>query len=79
MIWELSLKVGEVPGDEEAFDAVGVADADLDVVFLAEAGIGVKEVAFPEDAFDGVERAAVMFAKNIVHSFDDGAVKLADE
>ena len=37
----LTLEVGKVPGDEEAFDAVGITDAYLDVVLFAEAGGGI--------------------------------------
>ena len=31
----------EFPWEEIAFDAVGIADAELDVIFFAEAGIGI--------------------------------------
>jgi hypothetical protein len=43
------------PGKEVAFYAIGVADADLDVIFVTKAGARVEFGAFGEDAADGVE------------------------
>jgi hypothetical protein len=42
-------------GEEEAFDAVGVADTDLDVGFFVDGGAFECGAAFDESAAGGVE------------------------
>ena len=42
-------------GFEEAFDTVGVPDAQLNVVFVVEAGAFINGVAFDEESPDGIE------------------------
>ncbi len=45
-------------GEEEAFDAIGIADADLDMAFFEYAGSFKDGAAFGEDTPGGVEDLA---------------------
>lgn len=65
--------------DEESFDAVGISDTYLDVIFFAEAGIGVKKVAFPEDGFDGVKRRFTTKLSTHMEILYNCAVKVTKE
>lgn len=65
---------GVAAGDEEAFDAVVISDAYLDMVLFAKAGVGVEKVAFPEDGFDGVEGSDPIVLDQRMDLLNDGAV-----
>lgn len=64
---------------EIALDAVGVADAYLDVVLLGKASIGIEWAALPENTTHGVVWVFISVAVNLMSSLNDGAIKFANE
>lgn len=79
--WRGWLCGGEVgPRDaEDALDGAGVADADLNVGLLAEAGVRVDAGTLHEDAADGIEGWLAGLFAGLVEELDDGAVQIARE
>lgn len=63
--------------DEEAFYAVRVPDADLDVGFFVEAGVLVDGGAFDEDAAGGVEGGFISCVCSFMQVFNDITIKLS--
>jgi len=62
---------------EDAFDAVLVPDADLDVGLAPETGGGVEPLAFGEDSADGIERSLAGFLPELMQIVNYHAVQLA--
>ncbi len=55
MAGEIGVEELDGAGQEIAFDALGVEDAEFDVKAVGEVGAGVNGAAFVEGGADGVE------------------------
>lgn len=64
---------------KDSLDCVGIADADLDVRFFAEAGVAVDGRSLDEDAADGIEGRLVASFADGVEMAKDSAVQPAEE
>jgi hypothetical protein len=62
---------------EDALDASGVIDRDLDVRLLVESGGRIDRLAFHEDSPDGVYWWQARLMEDCVNPPDDGAVEIA--
>lgn len=66
-----------VAGNEKAFEAIGVADTDLNVILVVEAGAGVKFGAFDKDTTNGIEGFKVNLPLQVMQIFDNGAIQFS--
>lgn len=66
-------------GMEEPFDAVGVPDADLGMVFFFEPGSRIDIVSLPENSPHGVETFPVFSFTFGVKKVDYRAIKLSQQ
>ena len=72
-------RVHRLTGMEIPLDAVEVADANLDVVHLPEAGVGIELLALPEDPPHRVEGILASVRVKGMGHLDHGAVQPANE
>ena len=86
--YQPGVEVDLFSGEEEALDAVEVADADLGVGFGLDPGAFEGGAAFGEDAAGGVEGFALRktsffdvllyaYERHIVHIFDNGTIEIS--
>ena len=64
---------------EIALDAVGITDANLDVVLLGKSGVGIERISFPENAFNRIVSPLVSTTIDTMNCLNNGAVQLTDK